>query len=210
MTLSVSKVQAISVMDLFTIGIGPSSSHTVGPMRAARDFAERASIRSDIERVVCELFGSLALTGLGHATDTAILLGLSGWQPETIDPDQIEILTGEIREGGRLKLSGRIELPFREAEHLLFRRGEFLPGHANAMRFSAYHRDTTSFEATYFSIGGGAILRAGEAVPPSNVDLPHPFSSAAELLVIGAENALTIAAISPRAAPWPSREIRSL
>ena len=195
MTMSVSKVQAISIMDLFTIGIGPSSSHTVGPMRAARDFAERASIRSDIDSVVCELFGSLALTGLGHATDTAVLLGLSGWQPETVDPDQIGILTGEIRESGRLKLAGRIELPFREAEHLLFRRGEFIPGHANAMRFSAHHKDATSFEATYFSIGGGAILRAGEAVPPSNIDLPHPFSSAAELLVIGAENGLTISAI---------------
>lgn len=195
MTLSVSKMQAISVMDLFTIGIGPSSSHTVGPMRAARDFAERASIRSDIERVSCELFGSLALTGHGHATDTAILLGLAGWQPETVDPDQIASLTGDIRSQGRLKLAGRIDVRFHEAQDLLFLRGGFLPGHANAMRFSAVHSDGSVFEATYFSIGGGAIMRAGEEAPPSNIDLPHPFSSAAELLEIGETEGMTLSTI---------------
>lgn len=195
MTLSLSEAQSISVMDLFTIGIGPSSSHTVGPMRAARDFVERASVRDDVEGIECHLYGSLALTGHGHATDTAILLGLSGWTPETVDPDQIDRLLQEIRDHRRLKMAGRIDLPFDEAEHLQFHRGQFLPGHANAMRFSARHRDGSVFEATYYSIGGGAILRAEETLSRVNRVVPHPFSSAAELLKIGEANDLSFAAI---------------
>lgn len=195
MTVSLPETQAISITDLFTIGIGPSSSHTVGPMRAARDFAERASIRSDIESITCELFGSLALTGHGHATDMAILLGLAGWQPETVDPDAIEGLVAGVRLERRLMLAGRIDVPFIEAESLLFRRGQFLPGHANAMRFAARYDDASSFEAIYFSIGGGAILRADEAASRANIVVPHPFSSAAELLAIGEATGQSFAAI---------------
>ena len=195
MTISLPEAQAISVVDLFTIGVGPSSSHTVGPMRAAFDFAERASIRPDIASVSCELFGSLALTGRGHATDTAILLGLSGHRPETVDPDAIETIVGNVRETGKLKLGARIDIAFEESLHLLFRMGEFLPGHANAMRFLATHGDGSSFQATYYSIGGGAILRAGEEAAPANARIAHPFSSGVELLEIGDRTGLPFGAI---------------
>ena len=189
----------ISVFELFTIGIGPSSSHTVGPMRAAFRFAARLRERSDkIESVIVELFGSLALTGHGHATDTAVLLGLSGWQPETIDPDQIEMLVAEIRRTGMLMLGGVAPLGFRETEHLLFQMGQFLPGHPNAVRFTARMEGSSIMTDTYYSVGGGSIVRDGE--PPSsqadtNLRLPHPFSSGAELLEIGQRTGLSIADI---------------
>ena len=100
----------------FTIGIGPSSSHTVGPMRAARRFAALASAGRMPERVRCTLHGSLALTGKGHATDTAVLLGLAGWEPETIDPDEAPAIVARIRESGRLPLDGGAEMAFDEEE----------------------------------------------------------------------------------------------
>ncbi|WP_369067924.1 serine dehydratase beta chain, partial [Escherichia coli] len=131
--------------------IGPTVCELEGPMRAAFDFAERATVRADIESVTCELFGSLALTGHGHATDTAVLLGLSGFQPETVDPDTIAAQVSAIRADGMLTLAGRMPLPFSEAIQLLFRKGEFLPGHANAMRFTALHGDGSTFEALYYS-----------------------------------------------------------
>ena len=133
--------RAISVTELFTIGIGPSSSHTVGPMRAAFAFAEHAVEKGEVVRVVCELFGSLALTGLGHSTDIAILLGLAGETPEAIDPDSIAQKVAAIRTGCRLTLAGLRPIAFDEPADLLFRKGEFLPGHANAMRFTAVYAD---------------------------------------------------------------------
>ncbi|HNW19354.1 MAG TPA: serine dehydratase beta chain, partial [Sphingorhabdus lacus] len=148
--------QHFSITDLFTIGIGPSSSHTVGPMRAARDFAERALERPDVGQVVCELYGSLALTGHGHATDTAILLGLAGHSPEGVCADAIAGLVADIRHADRLMLAGRVDIAFVETRHLLFRKGEFLPGHANAMRFTATYGDGSDYSETYFSVGGGA------------------------------------------------------
>jgi L-serine dehydratase len=122
--------QVFSITDLFTIGIGPSSSHTVGPMRAARDFAERSLVRPDVGQVTCELFGSLALTGHGHATDTAILLGLSGYTPEGTNPDAIAGIIAAIREADNLKLAGKLDISFVESQHLLFHKGKFLPSHA--------------------------------------------------------------------------------
>ncbi|MGH6782598.1 MAG: L-serine ammonia-lyase [Sphingomonadaceae bacterium] len=187
--------RAISIAELFTIGIGPSSSHTVGPMRAAFAFAEEAADRGAVASVTCELFGSLALTGIGHATDMAILLGLAGHQPETVDPDAIPALVAGIRDAQAMQLAGRVAIPFVEADHLLFRRGQFLAGHANAMRFTATYADGATHEATYFSIGGGAICREGEAPPRVNFILPHPFSSAAELLAIGEATGLTLGEI---------------
>ena len=185
----------LSVMDLFTIGIGPSSSHTMGPMRAARDFAQRAIIRPDIVSVQCDLFGSLALTGHGHATDTAILLGLSGHTPETVDPDAIMAIVADIRGRQSIDVAGQIAVPFIEVQHLIFRKGEFLPGHANAMIFRADYSDGSHFDATYFSIGGGAIIRGDEPAPPVNIALPHPFSSGAELLATGTTTGQSIADI---------------
>jgi L-serine dehydratase len=187
---------ALSVTDLFTIGVGPSSSHTVGPMRAAAAFADLALAEGAPRRVSCELYGSLALTGKGHATDTAVLLGLSGWLPERVDPNDIPGLVEQIRTSGTLKLGGVHQIAFDEPADLVFRMGEFLPGHANAMRFAADYDDGKRFERTYFSIGGGAI-RAEDAKAPErpNVAVPHPFSSAEQLLEIGEATGLSIADI---------------
>ncbi len=187
--------RAISVTELFTIGIGPSSSHTVGPMRAARDFAERVATRADIVRVGCELYGSLALTGLGHSTDVAVLMGLSGAQPETVDPDTMAARIAAIRADGRISLAGRIDIAFDEAADLIFRKGEFLPGHANAMRFVAIFADGRREDAVYYSVGGGAILREGEPPPRVNFALSLPFSSGAELLAQGEATGLGLGAI---------------
>ena len=197
--------QALSITDLFTIGIGPSSSHTVGPMRAARDFAERALIRTDVGQVVCELFGSLALTGHGHATDTAILLGLSGHTPEGVCPDTIAKIISGIRVADRLMLAGRVEIGFVETRHLLFHKGEFLPGHANAMRFTATYGDGSEYAETYFSIGGGAISRMDADAPRLNFELKHPFGSGEQLLEIGDATGLTFGAIiEANEAAWRS------
>ena len=187
--------QAISVRDLFTIGIGPSSSHTVGPMRAARDFAERALAIGPVVHVRCELFGSLALTGHGHATDTAILLGLAGEAPETVDPDRIADIAAAIRERGQISFGGGEAIAFDEKEDLLFLRGKFLSGHANAMRFTARLSDGAIEQAVYFSIGGGAILREDAPARSANIALRHPFSSARELLALGEAQGMTIADI---------------
>src|SRR5262245_33764708 len=121
----------ISVMELFTIGIGPSSSHTVGPMRAAYRFGEMLGPERQqrATSVVVELYGSLALTGKGHATDAAVILGLLGWEPETVDPDRVPALLAEVRHSRTLSLAGHCRVPFVESEHLLFRMGDFLPGH---------------------------------------------------------------------------------
>ena len=189
--------RAISVTELFTIGVGPSSSHTVGPMRAALDFAQRVDGAGvdgggKVGRVVCELFGSLALTGHGHATDVAILLGLSGESPETVDPDTIADQVATIRSDERLVLAGRTGIRFTEPVDLLFRRGVFLAGHANAMTFTAHFDDGRSETATYYSVGGGAILREGAPQALINHTLPHPFSSGAELLAQGEATGLTL------------------
>ena len=187
--------QTFSITDLFTIGIGPSSSHTVGPMRAARDFAERVLARHDVGQVVCELFGSLALTGHGHATDTAILLGLAGHTPEGVCPDAIAGVVADIRSTDTLKLAGKVDIGFVETQHLLFRKGEFLPGHANAMRFTATYGDGSEYIETYFSVGGGAIMRADADPPRLNFELKYPFASGEELLAIGEDAGLTLGAI---------------
>ena len=187
--------QAFSITDMFTIGIGPSSSHTVGPMRAARDFAERSLIRPDVGQIVCELFGSLALTGHGHATDIAILLGLSGFTPEGIAPDDIASIIAAIRDTDRLRIAGKTDISFIESQHVLFRKGEFLPGHANAMRFTATYGDGSEYSETYFSTGGGAIKRENADVRRLNITLPHPFGSGAELLAMGDVTGMTFGAI---------------
>ena len=200
---------AISVAELFTIGIGPSSSHTVGPMRAARAFMEE--VAADGRRVVAlraELFGSLALTGHGHATDRAILLGLSGERPETVDPSAVPDLVAAIRRDGTIAtVCGPV--PFREEQDLLFRRGEFLDGHSNAMRFTATLDDGVEVAREYHSIGGGAIVAAGETLGMAghNIVQPHPFSSGAELLDVGEETGLSIGEIVLRnETAWRSRE----
>jgi L-serine dehydratase len=185
---------ALSVTDLFTIGIGPSSSHTVGPMRAAASFATLAALHGQPVNVRCELFGSLALTGKGHGTHTAVMLGLSGLLPEEIDPEKVENITGEIRDTRVLKLNGGRLIPFQEHD-IVFRMGEFLPGHANSIRFFATYASGREIEQTYYSIGGGAILAEGQEPDRVNFAVRYPVSSAAELLATGRDTGLSIAAI---------------
>jgi len=185
----------VSAFDLFKIGIGPSSSHTVGPMRAAYRFAQQLVLSSKLEataRIVVDLYGSLGLTGRGHGTDRAILLGLSGETPERIDPDQLEPKVQRIREQQMLPLAGRHAIAFREAEHLRFRIDKALFFHSNGMRFSAYAADGTPLARNvYYSIGGGLVVderesgQLGDPVEPLRV--PYPFKSAVELLRHGDE-----------------------
>lgn len=186
----------LSISDLFTIGIGPSSSHTVGPMRAAADFAQRALAQGRPQSVTCELFGSLALTGRGHATDMAILAGLSGNLPDCVLPANAKRTCELIRSTQKLRLAGQHDIRFIEAEHLIFAKGKFMPQHANAMRFTAQYDGRAALTEVYFSIGGGAIVREGEAeTSRPNLRLAHPFSSAAALVACSEGVGLSIAEI---------------
>ncbi len=190
-----------SVTDIFAIGIGPSSSHTVGPMRAAFQFASSFSATSGFRptSIAVELFGSLALTGIGHRTDVAILLGLAGWRPEQVDPAQIPGLIDKIRTDKTLFLNGTVPVRFLETEHLIFHRDQFLPAHPNGMRFTAYHSVHPLITDQYYSIGGGAIALEGGDIPdaalPAYEDLPYPFSSGENLLGIGKQYGISIAEI---------------
>ncbi len=182
---------AISIFDLFTIGIGPSSSHTVGPMRAGRRFAlalERQQKLEATARVIVELFGSLGATGKGHGTDRAVLMGLEGEMPETIDPDQMGPRVDRIRSEEVLHLLGRRAIALRPSEHLIFHRLRSLPKHPNGMRFVAADADGAELlERTYYSVGGGFVVgesTSSDAPPvPTHEDgVPNPFTTAAELL----------------------------
>lgn len=177
-----------SIFDLFKIGIGPSSSHTVGPMRAASRFVSDLARRGElavVDRVVVDLYGSLALTGIGHGTDRAVLLGLSGKTPEEIDPDQIEPVIQAIRTAKKLELLGSHAIGFEEQTDLVFHRDTVLAEHPNGMRFSAFDKNgEVLHQQVYFSVGGGFIVRKEELSAPKETQLPvpHVFSSAAELL----------------------------
>jgi L-serine dehydratase len=184
-----------SLFDLFKVGIGPSSSHTMGPMRAARRFAvelETEGVLAQVAEVRVELYGSLALTGQGHGTDRAVLLGLRGEEAATIDPASIEPKLAEIRSTRRLAILGKHAVPFREAEHLIFHREQMIPPgavtqHPNGVRFTAFEAaGNVLVTRTYFSIGGGFIVADGEEETPKTATagaaLPYPFASAAELL----------------------------
>ena len=181
---------AISVFDLFTIGIGPSSSHTVGPMRAARRFAERLErerLLGRTARVQVELFGSLALTGKGHGTDRAVLMGLVGETPEAIDPDSVTPRIEAIRGRERLAILGRHILPFNEKEDLIFNRRDLLPLHSNGMRFTAFSPERETLDQRiYYSVGGGFVINEGATgegrLVEDTTELPYPFHSGKELL----------------------------
>jgi L-serine dehydratase len=185
----------VSAFDLFKIGLGPSSSHTVGPMRAAYRFVQELAAGGTLERtarVVIDLYGSLALTGRGHGTDRAILLGLSGETPDRIDPDQVEPKVRRIREQQTLALAGHHAIAFREADHLRFRIDKTLAFHSNGMRFTAFDAEGAALARNvYYSVGGGFVVDEKETehlddlVPRLRV--PYPFTSAAELLRHGEE-----------------------
>jgi len=195
---------SLSVFDLFKIGIGPSSSHTVGPMWAALRFArslESHNLLARVRRVRVDLYGSLSATGRGHATDTAILLGLTGEQPDTIDPDLIAPILGRVRSSNSLWLASRVSIPFHVSDDLIFHE-EFLPRHPNGMRLTALDADGGEVaQDTFYSLGGGFVVNESESEaglvggtpPPSPV--PYPFNSATELLEIGRRTGRSIAAV---------------
>ncbi len=198
---------AVSVFEIFKIGIGPSSSHTVGPMRAAARFAEHwlrdRDLLSRVVRIRAELFGSLAHTGRGHGTDKAVLLGLEGNWPDTIDADQIEPSLARIRANGQINLLGTHPIKFEEKYDLAFNKRQKLPYHTNGMRFFAYAADETVLATRdYYSVGGGFVVNQDEAaedkIVPDRTELPHPFNSADALLQICAEENLTIAQVVRR------------
>ena len=187
----------LSVFDIFKIGIGPSSSHTMGPMRAAREFVsglKRDGLLMRTEQIAVRLYGSLALTGAGHGTDRAVLVGLEGAAPETVDPDSIEPTLERIRSSGRIRLLGEREIAFDEPMQLLFMRHERLARHSNGMRFTALDRGGALLrEEEYYSIGGGFIVRGDEAeAREAHAHAPprYPFASGAELLALCREHGL--------------------
>ncbi len=188
----------LSVFDIFKIGIGPSSSHTMGPMRAAHEFAlglKQSGALAATNEIAVRLYGSLALTGVGHGTDRAVLAGLEGADPETVDPDSIEVTVKRIRSSGRLKLLGEHDVAFDEPMQLLFMRAERLPRHSNGMRFTALDIDRKVLrEEDYYSIGGGFIVKNddGEARDTAHAQPPYPFSSGAELLASCREHGLEL------------------
>ncbi|MBN8727548.1 MAG: L-serine ammonia-lyase [Xanthomonadales bacterium] len=193
---------AVSVFDIFKIGIGPSSSHTVGPMRAAARFCghwlDEAGVLERVARVRCELFGSLALTGRGHGSDKAVLCGLEGEWPDRIDPDSIPGRLQRIRESRRIRLLGRHEIAFDEKADLLFNKRQKLPHHSNGMRFSAYDAAGNELASRdYYSVGGGFVVNGDEAatdrIVADTTVVPYPIRSGDELLGVCARTGLTIA-----------------
>lgn len=200
---------AISVFDLFKVGIGPSSSHTVGPMRAAALFThalENHGHMPQVTRVVAELYGSLGATGKGHGSDKAVLLGLSGHEPDTVNVDQVPEYIDTIRRDKRIVLAGKHAVAFDEKADLkMFRKA--LPLHANGLRFAAFDgAGIQVHEATYYSVGGGfvvseAILADGskhKVIAPDATALPLPFRSGADLLRLSREHGIGIAEVMRR------------
>ncbi len=186
----------MSVFDLFKIGIGPSSSHTVGPMVAARRFLLESSPLDQAVGVEAHLYGSLALTGVGHATDKAVILGLMGETPQGVDPESVEDRLAEAEMDGVLKLLGEKEVPFQYRTGLVWHKQSTLPEHPNGMKFVLQLSDGSIIERIYYSVGGGFITAAGESqnrAPDANaVTVPFPFSTMNELLAQGREHGLSI------------------
>lgn len=193
----------ISIFELFKVGIGPSSSHTVGPMKAANCFIEELKSRQFFEstfKIQVNLYGSLALTGKGHGTDKALLLGLESNEPDRVEPDFIESRVGEISSEKKLKLSESHSINFDPHTDLIFLSREVLPHHSNGMKFFAFDvSDNLLFEKVYYSVGGGFVVDEKEAakdqITQSIPTVPFPFKSGQDLLRLGKANNLTIAEI---------------
>ncbi|RQM52298.1 L-serine ammonia-lyase [Aeromonas caviae] len=196
----------ISVFDMFSIGIGPSSSHTVGPMRAACAFIQTLkanALLSRTRRVVVECYGSLGQTGKGHGTGKAIILGLAGFEPESVDIEAIPAFLAQVEQTQTLCLGGEQPSEFPRIGAILFNRRKTLPAHSNGMTLRAYEGDTLVFEQTYYSIGGGFIIEeshfANAREEAARFDaahpIPYPFESGAELLAQCQENGLSISGL---------------
>lgn len=194
---------AISVFDLFSIGIGPSSSHTVGPMRAARMFARRLrneELLSSVASVRCELYGSLGATGHGHGTPKAVLLGLEGASPRTVDVENADDRVAEIKAAGVLKLLGEREIPFSFDDDLVLHRRKTLPYHANGMTVWAYDASGAELMSkTYYSVGGGFVVDedavGADRIKLDDAVLKYPFRTGDELLRLTKETGLSISAL---------------
>ncbi|MCL5096609.1 MAG: L-serine ammonia-lyase, partial [Candidatus Omnitrophica bacterium] len=196
----------ISVLDLFTIGIGPSSSHTVGPMRAARRFATQLAERgrpARVARVETHLYGSLALTGQSHGTDRAVILGLEGETPEAVDVDTIPSRLEQIRARCCLRLGGTRDLAFHEPCDVQYHRTESLPAHPNGMRFVAFDAAGASLaEETFYSVGGGFVITetstaTGRFAMPAR-KVPFPYQSGKDLLRLGRESGMSVSEMTLR------------
>ncbi|MEM7280572.1 MAG: L-serine ammonia-lyase [Pseudomonadota bacterium] len=189
----------ISVFDLFKIGIGPSSSHTVGPMRAARLFSadlEANDKLPNVTRILAEMFGSLGATGRGHGTPTAVMLGLEGDTPEQVDVASVGDRIESIESNKQIKLLGKHSISFNPKSDLKLHITKSLPFHPNGMTFSAFDDDKLLAESTYYSVGGGFVLdedqASGDLITEDDTKVRFPFNSAAELLQLCAENSLSI------------------
>jgi len=184
----------MSVFDLFKIGIGPSSSHTVGPMVAARRFLVEYGSLDNVIGVEAALYGSLALTGVGHATDKAVILGLMGETPQDVAPDQVDSKLAAIEAAGEIHLLGTHAVPFTAATSLLWHKSESLPEHPNGMRFTLKLADGTRVDKVYYSIGGGFIREAGEVPVPAapGAQPVFPFDTMEQLLAHGVASGLSI------------------
>ncbi len=182
----------LSVFDVFKIGIGPSSSHTMGPMTAACQFAralESKGVLDVVARVRCELFGALAFTGKGHGTDRAVVVGWEGHSPATVDPDFVEGRLDKLAASPEINLLGKRKIPFHLTNDISFNRSRTFSFHSNAMTFQAFDPSgAVLLEENLFSVGGGFIAREGEDFTASrrtsDASVPFPFRSAAELLEI--------------------------
>ncbi|MFZ6773642.1 L-serine ammonia-lyase [Undibacterium sp. SXout7W] len=186
------------VFELFKIGIGPSSSHTVGPMLAARRFLLEVPELIKASRVQVSLYGSLALTGIGHATDKAAILGLMGETPQDLIPESVEGKLATLHNTGTLRLLGEYQVPFSATSDIVWHKQEVLPGHPNGIKLTLYRHDGSQTEQIYYSTGGGFIYSAEEltqasgAQPSSATTLPYPFATMAELLAHGERSGLSI------------------
>jgi iron-sulfur-dependent L-serine dehydratase single chain form len=194
---------AISVFDLFKIGIGPSSSHTGGPMAAAHRFARGLSADGLLEKTASVrtiLYGSLGLTGKGHGSDKAVMLGLEGDKPELVDVEGVDARLAAVRESGVIRLFGSHEVPFVVGTDLVFERKESLPHHPNGMRFTAFDDSGVVLrEKVYYSVGGGFVVdedaTGADRIKPDDTVLPYPFSSGAGLLALTQETGLSVSAL---------------
>jgi L-serine dehydratase len=189
----------MSVFDLFKIGIGPSSSHTVGPMVAARRFLLECGSLGEAVGIEAHLYGSLALTGVGHATDKAVILGLMGETPQDVNPESVEDKLAEAELDGVLKLLGTKQVPFSSKTNLVWHKQSTLPEHPNGMRFVLQLADGSVIERIFYSIGGGFITAAGETQAPpkesASAPVPYPFATMRELLEQGERDGLSIPAM---------------
>ncbi|QQT27423.1 L-serine ammonia-lyase [Sphingobacterium spiritivorum] len=203
--------EQISIFDMFKIGVGPSSSHTLGPWRAAQQFTkvlEDKGVLGDVEAVKILLYGSLAKTGVGHGTDIAILLGLSGDDPVTCDVNQITPKVEHIKTAHELVLAGKHAIPFYFKEDLLFLFQESLPFHPNAVTFQAFLKGEKAVSETYYSIGGGFVVQEGDDSGfLSEIDLPFPIDTAQELMLACMRTGLKISdVVMENESAWRSEE----